>query len=92
MGETSRGTHEWLIEFEQSPCDTDKFTILLDEELKALNSDYEAKRFKDINLVRPIVRPVPVGTFKLWLKENNKLGGQNKIPRLSNDRDCLEEI
>jgi len=92
MGETSRGPHEWLIEFEQPPCDTDKFTTLLDEELKALNSDYEAKRFKDINLVKPIVRPVPNGTFKRWMKENNKLGGQNKIPRLSNDRDFLEQI
>ncbi len=92
MGETARGSHEWLIEFEKAPDNLEKFTILLDEELKSLNSDYEAKRFKDINLVKPIVRSVPAGTFNLWLKANNRLGGQNKIPRLSNDREYIEDI
>ena len=92
MGEASRGTHEWIIEFEKMPDDINKFTDLLDNTLKSVNSDYEAKRFKDINLIKPIVRPVAKGTFNYWLKSKNKLGGQNKVPRLSNDRKLIEEI
>jgi hypothetical protein len=92
MGTSSRGTHEWLIEFEKEPSDMERFTGLLDETLKSLNSDYEAKRFKDINLVMPIVKSVPAGTFNRWLKSKNKLGGQNKVPRLSNNREILDEI
>jgi hypothetical protein len=92
MDESSRGTHEWIIEFEKMPDDTGKFTDLLDNTLKLINSDYEAKRFKDINLVKPIVRSVPPGTFMLWMKSKNKLGGQNKVPRLSNSREFIEEI
>jgi hypothetical protein len=92
MGTTSKGTHEWIIEFEKGPDDIDKFTELLDKTLKSINSDYEAKRFKDINLVRPVIRSVPKGTFHLWLKSKNKLGGQNKVPRLSNTREYIEEL
>lgn len=92
MGEFSKGTHEWLIEFEKEPSDLNKFTAILDETLKSLNSDYEAKRFKDLNLVMPVVRSVPAGTFYNWLKSKNKLGGQNKVPRLSNTREFIEEI
>ena len=92
MGETSRGTHEWIIEFEKIPDDINKFTDLLDNTLKSINSDYEAKRHKDINLVKPIVRSVPRGTFIRWLKSKNKLGGQNKVPRLSNTREFIEEL
>jgi hypothetical protein len=92
MSEASRGMHEWIIEFERMPDDTGKFTDLLDNTLKSINSDYEAKRFKDINLVKPIVRPVPPGTFMQWMKSKNKLGGQNKVPRLSNSREYIEEI
>jgi hypothetical protein len=92
MGETSRGTHEWIIEFEKVPDDINKFTNLLDDTLKLINSDYEAKRQKDINLVKPIVRIVPQGTFNKWLKSKNKLGGQNKVPRLSNTREFIEEL
>jgi hypothetical protein len=92
MGETSRGTHEWIIEFEKIPDDINKFTDLLDNTLKSINSDYEAKRHKDINLVKPIVRSVPGGTFIRWLKSKNKLGGQNKVPRLSNTREFIEEL
>ncbi len=92
MGSGTRGSHEWLIEFEKKPDDLDKFTGCLDETLKSLNSDYEAKRFKDINLVRPVVRSVPTGTFNLWLRSKNKLGGQNKVPRLSNSRELIEEL
>jgi hypothetical protein len=92
MDATSRGTHEWIVEFEKEPPDIIQFTVVLDETLQSVNSDYEAKRFKDINLVRPIVRSVPGGTFNKWLKAKNKLGGQNKVPRLSNTREYIEEI
>ena len=92
MGENSKGSHEWIIEFEKKPDDIERFSDILDETLKSINSDYEAKRFKDINLVRPLIRPVPKGTFYNWLKLKNKLGGQNKVPRLSNTRDLIEEI
>ncbi|MDP4223500.1 MAG: GH3 auxin-responsive promoter family protein [Bacteroidota bacterium] len=92
MGAKSRGTHEWIIEFEKAPEDLGRFTDLLDETLKSINSDYEAKRNKDINLVRPIIKQVPQGTFNRWLKSKNKLGGQNKVPRLSNTREYIEEL
>ena len=92
MDVTSRGSHEWLIEFEKDPSDPDLFTDVLDSTLQSVNSDYEAKRYKDINLVKPVIRPVPKGTFHNWLKSKNKLGGQNKVPRLSNTREYIEEI
>lgn len=92
MGAASKGTHEWLIEFEKEPSDLDHFISVLDETLKAVNSDYEAKRFKDINLVRPVVRKIPHGTFHNWLRLKNRYGGQNKVPRLSNNREIIEEI
>jgi hypothetical protein len=88
----SRGSHEWIIEFEKEPQDLDQFTKLLDDALKSVNSDYEAKRYKDINMVRPVIRSVPSGTFYKWLREKNKLGGQNKVPRLSNTREYLEDL
>jgi hypothetical protein len=88
----SKGSHEWIIEFEKEPADLNLFTNLLDEALKSVNSDYEAKRFKDLNLVKPIVRSVPSGTFYKWLRKNNKLGGQNKVPRLSNTREYIEDL
>ncbi len=92
MGKETRGTHEWLIEFEKEPGNLDAFTMVLDTTLKSLNSDYEAKRYKDINLVMPVVRSVSKGTFNSWLKQKNKLGGQNKIPRLANDREFIEDL
>jgi len=92
MGASSKGTHEWLIEFEKEPSDIKIFTEVLDETLKSINSDYEAKRFRDINLVMPIVRLVPRGSFINWLRSKNKLGGQNKVPRLSNTREYIEEM
>jgi len=91
-GLSSKGSHEWIIEFEKEPGDLALFTEKLDEALKQVNSDYEAKRFKDLNLTMPVVRSVPRGTFYNWLKEKNKLGGQNKVPRLSNSRDYIEEL
>ncbi|MDD2205705.1 MAG: GH3 auxin-responsive promoter family protein, partial [Bacteroidales bacterium] len=64
----------------------------LDETLQNINSDYKAKRFKDMVIKKPVIREIPRGTFYKWFKNNNKLGGQNKIRRLSNDRDIVEEI
>jgi len=92
MGAITKGSHEWLIEFEKEPSDINEFTKVLDDTLKSVNSDYEAKRYKGINLLRPVIRSVPVGTFHRWLKIKNKLGGQNKVPRLSNTREYIEEI
>jgi hypothetical protein len=92
MDASSRGSHEWLIEFEKCPSDMNLFTDILDETLQSVNSDYEAKRFKDINLVKPVIRSVPNGTFHNWLRSKNKLGGQNKVPRLSNTREYIEEL
>ena len=86
------GSHEWLIEFEKQPSSLENFTETLDSALKSVNSDYEAKRHKSIALRMPIVRSVPTGTFYNWLKSKNKLGGQFKVPRLSNERKYLEEI
>lgn len=86
------GTHEWLIEFEEEPNNFDFFKSVLDDTLKRVNSDYEAKRFNNYVLQTPVVRPVPKGTFYNWLKANNKLGGQYKVPRLSNDRKVVEEL
>lgn len=90
--EQKNGGHEWLIEFEQLPADMGSFTEELDRALKAVNSDYEAKRYKDIALREPLVRALKKGTFDKWLKSRGKLGGQHKVPRLSNNRDMLEEI
>jgi hypothetical protein len=69
-----------------------KFIEILDNTLKSINSDYEAKRFKDISITRPVVRSVPKGTFINWFKNKNKLGGQNKVPRLSNTREFIEDL
>ena len=88
----SKGSHEWIIEFEKEPSDLSLFTDLLDEALKSVNSDYEAKRFKDLNLVKPVIRAAPGGTFYKWLRTKNKLGGQNKVPRLSNTREYIEDL
>jgi hypothetical protein len=90
--EQQNGAHEWLIEFDRPPEDLPRFTAALDEALKACNSDYEAKRYKDIALGMPQVHPVPPQTFERWLRHKGKLGGQHKVPRLSNERTTLEEI
>jgi hypothetical protein len=92
MSASSKGSHEWIIEFEKAPSDLTLFIETLDNTLKSVNSDYEAKRLKDLNLVIPVVRPVPPGTFNKWLKTKNKLGGQNKVPRLSNSREYIEDL
>ncbi|MCW5917313.1 MAG: GH3 auxin-responsive promoter family protein [Ferruginibacter sp.] len=92
FSDTSNGAHEWLIEFEKEPASLDAFINALDNGLKALNSDYEAKRQKDIALGRPRVRAIPRGGFNQWLHSKNKIGGQHKVPRLSNNREILEDI
>jgi hypothetical protein len=92
MNTASKGSHEWIIEFEIAPSDLNQFVSVLDDTLKAINSDYEAKRYKDLNLEAPVIRAVPEGTFNKWLKIKNKLGGQNKVPRLSNTREYIEDL
>ena len=92
FSEKQNGAHEWLIEFEKPPVNSGYFNDVLDTALKSLNSDYEAKRYKDLALRFPIIRAVPEGTFYNWLKSKGKLGGQHKIPRLSNDRTVINEI
>ncbi len=92
FSETHNGAHEWLIEFEQPPVNLNEFTIELDNALKSLNSDYEAKRAGNIALELPKIQILPNGVFNKWLLSKNKLGGQHKIPRLCNDRKILEEI
>jgi GH3 auxin-responsive promoter len=92
MNTVSKGSHEWIIEFEKTPSDMPLFIDTLDKTLKSVNSDYEAKRFKDLNLDIPVVKAVPPGTFNKWLKAKNKLGGQNKVPRLSNTREYIEDL
>ncbi len=86
------GAHEWLIEFDKKPENLDDFISALDTSLKSLNSDYEAKRHKNIALRMPLIEAAPPGTFEKWLRHKGKLGGQHKVPRLSNDRTTLEEI
>lgn len=92
FSEAENGAHEWLIEFERAPHDLSQFVHELDAALKNINSDYEAKRHKDIALRLPTVQSVAAGTFAEWLRSKGKLGGQHKVPRLSNDRTYLEEI
>ncbi len=89
---SDRGCHEWLIEFEQEPDSLEVFAKILDEELRMVNSDYDAKRSKDIALREPIIHAVPQQTFYNWLKAKGKLGGQHKVPRLSNSRSYIDEI
>lgn len=90
--DNTNAAHEWLIEFETPPESLDYFAEILDNALKALNSDYEAKRYHNMILRQPIINQLPTGTFYRWLKERGKLGGQNKVPRLSNDRKYLDDI
>jgi hypothetical protein len=84
--------HEWLIEFAKPPADLKAFTELLDRELQRTNDDYKGKRAGDMLMKMPQVIAVPTLTFHDWLKSKGKLGGQNKVPRLSNDRKIIEEI
>ncbi len=87
-----RGHHQWLIEFASEPQDTDRFMQALDKHLREINSDYDAKRTGDIFLVAPSLVIAPEGLFDRWLASTGKLGGQRKVPRLSNNRDLIEQM
>ena len=84
--------HEWVVEFEQAPRDLEAFADALDKSLQSINSDYEAKRFKGMALDRLRIHQVPSGTFHAWMRARGKYGSQNKVPRLANNRQYLEEL
>lgn len=86
------GGHEWVIEFQSEPESMERFTLVLDETLREVNSDYDAKRYKDLALKLPIVHKAPTGTFYNWMKKRGKLGGQNKVPRLANTREYIDQV
>jgi len=92
MQNGSKGSHEWLIEFDKLPNCLTNFKDKLDRALQQLNSDYEAKRYKNITLMPPVLQVAQKNQFHDWLKSKNKLGGQHKIPRLYNNRKYIEEI
>ncbi len=92
MGTHTKGAHEWMIEFDTPPDNLGLFAKTLDKALCQLNSDYEAKRYKGITLEDPRIVSLEAGTFYRWMRKRGKLGGQNKIPRLSNDRKYLDEL
>ena len=92
MKKREKGAHEWLIEFKKHPSDLEQFSKILDKYLQELNSDYEAKRYLNITLNPPKLHVARPNLFYEWLKKNDKLGGQHKIPRLSNSRKYIEEL
>jgi hypothetical protein len=92
MKDKEKGAHEWMIEFKKKPADIVLFQKVLDETSQSLNSDYEAKRFNNMTLNPLIINIARPNLFYDWLKEKDKLGGQHKIPRLSNERDYLEQL
>ncbi len=92
FSDSAAGAHEWLIEFEKLPENMEQFANELDAALKNINSDYDAKRYKDMALRLPVLHPLKKGVFADWLRKKGKLGGQHKVPRLSNERTLLEEI
>lgn len=92
MKDDQQGGHEWIIEFNKAPKNLEYFTELLDNALKSINSDYEAKRYNNMTLAMPTVHQAREGLFYSWLKKKGKLGGQHKVPRLSNKRDFVEEL
>jgi hypothetical protein len=87
-----KGAHEWIIEFKNPPRDFEKFKYELDLALQQVNSDYEAKRYNNMTLNMPKIHQAREKLFYDWLKKNDKLGGQHKIPRLSNSRSYVEEL
>jgi hypothetical protein len=92
MSDDKKGCHQWLIEFAIEPSNPDEFMYNLDIALQNANSDYEAKRYKNITLDKPVLNILPAGTFYKWLEKKGKLGGQNKVPRLSNNRKYIDEL
>ena len=92
MVDKKSGGHEWIIEFKIAPKNIDYFTEILDNALKSINSDYEAKRYHNMTLALPKINVAEEGLFYRWLKQKQKLGGQHKIPRLSNTRWFVDEL
>ena len=92
MREGKSGAHEWLIEFSQHPDNFEVFSNIFDETLKTVNSDYEAKRYQNITLNPPVIHAAKPQLFYRWLESRGKLGGQNKVPRLSNDREYIDPL
>ncbi|KVV14465.1 GH3 auxin-responsive promoter family protein [Flavobacterium sp. TMP13] len=92
MQDKEKGAHEWIIEFKKKPLDINQFQKALDDSLQTLNSDYEAKRYNNMTLNPLVINIARENLFYDWLKDRNKLGGQHKIPRLSNQRDYLEQL
>lgn len=86
------GAHEWIIEFDIPPSSLDEFTKVFDQELKKVNSDYEAKRYLDITLKCPVIHLAKENLFYEWMAKRGKLGGQNKVPRMSNEREYIEPL
>jgi hypothetical protein len=92
MGNGTSGCHEWIVEFAQEPVSMSRFEQVLDQTLREINSDYDAKRYNDFVLRPPRIHVVPRGTFYTWMKQRGKLGGQHKVPRLANTREYLDDI
>jgi len=92
MQENQKGAHEWIVEFEKQPDDLQQFILTFDQALKTINSDYEAKRHKNLSLEMPHFTVAKSGLFYEWMKRRGKTGGQNKIPRLANDREYLDPL
>ena len=92
MDDNAKCRHQWLIEFSKEPADIDKFATLLDNKLQEINSDYEAKRYKNITLQHLEIVKARTNLFNDWLKSKGKLGGQHKVPRLSNSRKNIDEM
>ncbi|MDE6503008.1 MAG: GH3 auxin-responsive promoter family protein, partial [Muribaculaceae bacterium] len=91
-GDQTRGRHQWLVEFDRTPDSVEEFADELDRTLRAVNSDYDAKRSHDLFLDRAEVIPAPAGLFNRWLASTGRLGGQRKVPRLSNDRIIIDAL
>lgn len=92
LQEGKKGGHEWIIEFKNKPREIQEFTQVLDNTLRKINSDYDAKRAHDLALIAPVIHSAEEGTFYNWMKRRGKLGGQNKVPRLSNSREYVDDI
>ena len=92
MTNQSKGCHEWIFEFTKKPTDLEEFAVIFDNNLKTLNSDYEAKRYNNITLKAPIIHSAKPNLFYEWMASRGKLGGQNKVPRLSNDREYIDQL
>lgn len=92
MDNQKKGRHEWIIECLVPPADPNEFIHILDQTIREVNSDYDAKRYQDMALLPPVVHFVPSGTFYRWMEKRGKLGGQNKVPRLANSREYLDDL